>query len=91
MAKLTDEELEAAVDELDAWRVEDGQLSKQFEFGSYLDGLEFASALGQEAEKRDHHPDMTVTWRKVLVSLSTHSEGGITSKDVNLAKFADQL
>ncbi len=76
---------------LDGWRVDENELRKQFEFGAYLDGLEFATALGQEAEKRDHHPDMTITWRKVLVSLSTHSEGGITSKDADLARFADSL
>lgn len=76
---------------LDGWRVEENELRKQFEFGAYLDGLEFVTALGREAEMRDHHPDMTITWRKVAVSLSTHSEGGITSKDVDLAKFADQL
>jgi 4a-hydroxytetrahydrobiopterin dehydratase len=76
---------------LSGWAVEDGKLSKTFEFGSYLTGLDFARALGLEAEARDHHPDMLVTWRKVKVSLSTHSEDGITDRDVDLARFANDL
>jgi len=90
MPKLTDAELAAALEELPGWKVEDGMLTKQFEFGAYLSGLEFATTVGQEAERRDHHPDMLVTWRKVKVLLSTHSEGGITEKDTGLAKFIEE-
>jgi len=89
MPKLTEAELTAALQDLPGWKVEDEALTKQFEFGAYLTGLEFAMAVGQEAERRDHHPDMLVTWRKVKITLSTHSEGGITEKDTDLAKHIE--
>jgi 4a-hydroxytetrahydrobiopterin dehydratase len=71
--------------------LKDGQIVKTYEFGSYLAGIDFAVELANEAETRDHHPDLLVTWRKVKVSLSTHSEGGITEKDTSLASFAEGL
>ncbi|MEO7453342.1 MAG: 4a-hydroxytetrahydrobiopterin dehydratase [Fimbriimonadales bacterium] len=91
MPKLTDEQLADSLAMLAGWEVEDGQITKTYEFGSYLSGVDFAVALANEAEDRDHHPDMTITWRKVKVSLSTHSEGGITEKDTELASFAEGL
>ena len=91
MPKLTDAELTDALSTLPGWEVVDGQLSKTYEFGSYLSGVDFAVELANEAESRDHHPDLLITWRKVKVSLSTHSEGGITEKDTGLASFAEGL
>lgn len=89
MPKLTDSELHAALSGLPGWKIEGGELAKTFEFGSYLTGLEFVMAVGREAERRDHHPDMAIGWRKVKVTLSTHSEGGITEKDTGLAQFIE--
>ena len=91
MPKLTDDELKVALGSLPGWSERDGAIHKTFEFESYMGGLEFARSLGEEAERRDHHPDLLVTWRKVDVGLSTHSEGGITEKDVDLARFANSL
>ena len=91
MAKLSDEELRAYLLQMHGWSVEGGQIAKTYEFESYTDGLVFAVACGRLAEKRDHHPDMLITWRKVKCSLSTHSEGGITQKDVDLAGEFDGL
>lgn len=91
MPKLTDAELDDALAMLPGWEVEKGQISKTYEFGSYLAGVDFAVELANEAETRDHHPDLTITWRKVKVSLLTHSEGGISEKDTSLASYAEGL
>ena len=91
MPKLTEAELAEALNMLPGWELQDGQISKTYEFGSYLSGVDFATSLANEAEERDHHPDILITWRKVKVSLSTHSEGGITEKDTELASFAESL
>ena len=91
MPKLTEAELAEALNMLPGWEVQDGQITKTYEFGSYLAGVDFAVSLANEAEERDHHPDILITWRKVKVSLSTHSEGGITEKDTELASFAESL
>jgi 4a-hydroxytetrahydrobiopterin dehydratase len=88
---MTQQELQAALGRLPGWDAEGEQIKKTYEFQTYLEGLDFAMALGREAERRDHHPDMKVTWRKVEVALSTHSEGGITEKDTGLAEFAESL
>ena len=71
--------------------MENGRITKTYEFKTYAHGLLFASACGQLAEKRDHHPDLLMTWRKVKVSLSTHTAQGITEKDISLAREYDAL
>ncbi len=91
MPKLTDSEIDSELSKLSGWQVENGQITKTFEFQAYADGLLFASACGLLAERSDHHPDMMITWRKVKVSLSTHSENGISDKDFALAKQIDSL
>jgi 4a-hydroxytetrahydrobiopterin dehydratase len=91
MPKLSESELHDALATLPGWEIEGGQITKTYEFGSYLSGVDFAVAVANEADDRDHHPDMTITWRKVKVSLSTHSEGGVTEKDTGLASFAEGL
>lgn len=85
MSRLDEGQIAKALEQLPGWTVRDGGISKSFEFSSYPDGVLFASACAQLAEQRDHHPDMLLTWRKVCISLSTHSEGGITEKDVDMA------
>ena len=91
MPKLSDSELAAALQSLPGWEVEHGQLTKTFEFDSYLAGIEFARMCAEYAEKVDHHPDLLIMWRKVKVSLSTHSEGGITEKDIESAKAYERI
>lgn len=86
MPKLSDSEVASALASLPGWSVERGLLTKTFEFPSYARGVLFANACAAHAEKTDHHPDLLITWRKVRVSLSTHSEGGITEKDVESAR-----
>lgn len=70
---------------LPAWRVEKGELVREFRFASYLAGIEFVSRVALLAEAMNHHPDLIVGWRKVTVRLSTHSAGGLTRLDFELA------
>ncbi|HET6645262.1 MAG TPA: 4a-hydroxytetrahydrobiopterin dehydratase [Fimbriimonadales bacterium] len=91
MAQLSSAEIEAFLARSHGWSAQDSEIVKTFEFPTYVDGLVFAVACGRLAEKRDHHPDMLITWRKVRCSLSTHSEGGITQKDLDLAAEIDGL
>ncbi|HWP31656.1 MAG TPA: 4a-hydroxytetrahydrobiopterin dehydratase [Fimbriimonadales bacterium] len=91
MPLLTPLELDLALRDLPGWEVEGGQLRKIFEFDTYTKGLLFVVVLGFFADKKDHHPDILVTWRKVMVSFTTHSEGGITERDVAMAKICEEL
>ncbi len=83
---LNSEELAACLQEVPGWGIEDGELVKSFRFGSYLEGVEFARKCGEVAEEMNHHPDLLIQWRKVRVSISTHSAGGVTGLDFEYAK-----
>ena len=91
MPKFSDSEVLTQLEAIPGWSFEQNQISKAYSFDEYTKGLLFASACGLLAERRDHHPDLLITWRKVQVSLSTHSEGGVTEKDISLAKEIEDL
>ncbi|WP_059017239.1 4a-hydroxytetrahydrobiopterin dehydratase [Mycobacterium sp. M26] len=91
MAVLTDEQVDAAAAELDGWERKDGALRRSVTFGSFLDGIEGVRRVADLAERRDHHPDIDIRWRTVTFALVTHSEGGITDKDVELAREINGL
>ena len=87
---LSAEEIESRLASLPGWRAEESVLVREFKFPSYLAGIEFVRALAEEAEAMNHHPDLSVGWRRVVVTLSTHSAGGITTLDFELAEKADR-
>lgn len=90
-ALLTDLEIETALYQLTGWTVEGKELVKTFKFSSYLAGIDFVSRLAHAAEAMNHHPDLIVGWRKVTVRLSTHSAGGLTQLDLDLARRSDAV
>jgi 4a-hydroxytetrahydrobiopterin dehydratase len=85
MAVLTDEEVDAAATNLDGWERIDGALRRSVKFPSFLDGIDAVRRVAEHAERKDHHPDIDIRWRTVTFALVTHSEGGITDKDVQMA------
>jgi 4a-hydroxytetrahydrobiopterin dehydratase len=92
MAVLTQPELAQALSELDGWGVAaDGTLRKRFEFDDFAQALAYANRVGEAAEQADHHPDLLVTWGAVEVAWVNHAEGGITPKDVDMARRSDSL
>lgn len=91
MALLSDDEVDAAARNLDGWQRADGALRRSVTFPSFLDGIEGVRQVAELAERADHHPDIDIRWRTIHLALSTHSEGGITSQDVELARQIDAL
>lgn len=89
--KLTDSEVQARLNSSQGWQLINGKVSKTYTFKEYSHGLLFASAAGLLADRMDHHPDMEVGYRKVVVSLSTHSAGGISDLDFQLAGQIDSI
>ena len=85
VAVLSDDEIRAGLADLPGWGRRDDEIEKHFELPSFPDAIAFVTRVGFLAEKANHHPDLDVRWRKVRVALSTHSEGGITGKDLALA------
>ena len=89
--RLDSEQIDENLRLVIGWSVEHGKLSKTYEFDSYSEGVVFASAVAQRADSMDHHPDITIGYRKVLVAVSTHDVGGITHLDFELARHVDGL
>jgi 4a-hydroxytetrahydrobiopterin dehydratase len=91
MAVLSDDEVDTALSELTDWERVDTSLRRSVKFPAFLDGIEAVRRVAERAEAADHHPDIDIRWRTVTFVLSTHSEGGITQKDLALAKEIDGI
>jgi 4a-hydroxytetrahydrobiopterin dehydratase len=91
-ALLTPEEVDAALQtDLPDWAVEGDSLVRSIEADSFLAGIRLVDAVAEVAESRDHHPDIDIRWTTVTFRLSSHSDGGLTLKDVDLAAEIDRL
>lgn len=77
--------------ELPGWYYEDGWLRRQYKTDGWPTTLMLVNAIGFLAEAAYHHPDLTVTWAKVWVKLQTHTAGGITDKDLELAREIEKI
>ena len=91
MAVLTNDQVDAALPDLDGWERTDGALRRSIEFPTFLEGVDAVGRVAELAEQKDHHPDIDIRWRTVTFALVTHSAGGITEQDLEMAKAIDQL
>lgn len=91
MAVLTNDQVDAALPDLTGWERSDGALRRSIEFPTFLQGVDAVGRVAELAEQRDHHPDIDIRWRTVTFALVTHSAGGITAQDLQMAKAIDQL
>lgn len=91
MAVLTDDQIDAALPGLDGWQRSDGALRRSIKFPAFLDGIDAVHRVAAHAEAQDHHPDIDIRWRTVTFALVTHSEGGITDKDVAMAADINRI
>lgn len=91
MAKLTAEQIKAALPTVPKWALDGRAIRRTYELNDFMGSIKFVNATAQLAEDADHHPDIEIQWNKVTLTLSTHSEGGLTKKDFDLAKKLDAL
>ena len=90
MTLLTKTEMAEQLKTLDGWTLEGDAIRKQYTFKGFPEAIAFLNRLVPDAEQADHHPDITVNYRRVTLSWSTHDEGGLTAKDIAGAKMADR-
>jgi len=83
---LTGEDLQTALGSLPGWSVEEGKLYREFRFDSFVEAFSFMSAAALCAERASHHPEWFNVYNRVEVWLTTHDAGGVTEKDIALAK-----
>ena len=76
---------------LSGWELRDGRLRKQYQFRTFLRAIAFVNSVAYLAESAGHHPDITINYNRVTLSLSTHDAGGITEKDFDLAQRAEAI
>jgi 4a-hydroxytetrahydrobiopterin dehydratase len=89
--KLPRHEVDARLAAAPAWAANGEAITRQFKFKSFADAMAFVVRLGFAAEAADHHPDLGVSHRKVTVTWSTHSAGGVTEKDFAGARETDGI
>ncbi|MFC9516688.1 4a-hydroxytetrahydrobiopterin dehydratase [Nocardiaceae bacterium NPDC056970] len=88
---LSDTEIDTALTDLPNWRRDGATLVRTVESASFPAAIALVDRVAEAAEAMNHHPDMDIRWRKVTYSLSTHSAGGITASDLELARRIDDL
>jgi 4a-hydroxytetrahydrobiopterin dehydratase len=91
MAKLSRDEIDERLKTLSGWTLDGDAIRKQFTFKGFPEAVAFVDRLVPEAEAADHHPDITINYKRVTLSYSTHSEGGLTAKDFAGAQMADRV
>jgi 4a-hydroxytetrahydrobiopterin dehydratase len=90
MAKLTEQEIGESLKALRGWAREGSAIRKSFAFTRFADGIRFVDRVAVAADALDHHPDIDVRYTTVTMTLSTHSAGGLTRKDFELAERIEQ-
>ena len=88
---MGDSEIETRLSEHPGWERDGASIRKSFKRGDFVGSVNFAQSVVGPAEEMNHHPDLEISWDTVTVSLSTHSEGGVTAADFELAGKIDAL
>lgn len=91
ITKLTDAEINAQLEEISGWTVENEKLHKEFQFDSFVEAFGFMASVALIAESMNHHPEWFNVYNRVTVDLATHDAGGISALDFELAKKIDAL
>ena len=87
--KLSGNELDEIVRNMNGWELKDEKLQKSFKFTNFVEAFGFMTRIALEAERMNHHPEWSNVYNNVIIKLSTHDAGGITDHDIKLAKIID--
>ena len=91
MPLLSNDDIAREIRTIIGWNQVGNEIKKTYEFGDFVHAMGFVTSVALLAEKANHHPDIDVRWNKVTLVLSTHSAGGLTEKDFNLARQIEKL
>ena len=89
--KLTDADIDRRLGSLPGWTRKDDGITKQFTFKTFPDAIAFVARIAFDAEAADHHPDILINYKRVTLTFSTHSDGGLTEKDFDGARKVDAV
>jgi 4a-hydroxytetrahydrobiopterin dehydratase len=91
MTLLTDGEISAGLADLPGWDRAGNEITRTVKLGDFRDAIIYVGAVAHLAQAANHHPDIAISWNTVTLTLSTHSEGGLTEKDLALARQVNDL
>ena len=91
MATLSKTEIGERLKNMPEWSLVGSAIYRKFSFKSFLPAIAFVNKIAEAAEQDNHHPDITINYNQVGISLSTHSESGVTQKDFHLAEAIDRI
>jgi 4a-hydroxytetrahydrobiopterin dehydratase len=91
MALLEDHDVAARLEALEGWQRKGDEIVRDFKFDDFVGSVKFVDSVVEPAERMGHHPDLAISWNTVTVSISTHSEGGLTAADFELAAELDRM
>jgi 4a-hydroxytetrahydrobiopterin dehydratase len=91
MAALSKDEIRNTLKGMPEWSFAGSAIHKKFKFKSFMPAITFVNKIAEAAEQANHHPDITINYSQVSISLSTHSEAGVTQKDFQLAGAIDKI
>ena len=88
---LSDEEIDRHLSALEGWSREGDAIVREFDRGDFVGSVRFVDSIVGPAEEMGHHPDIEISWATVRVLITTHSEGGLTEADFDLARRIDSI
>ncbi len=91
MPLLSDEEIDRRLGERPGWERRGDAITREFETKDFVGSVDLVNRITPVAEEMNHHPDLSISWNRVTVTLSTHSQGGLTDNDFELAEKIDRL
>ena len=91
MKKLTDSEISSALAGLTGWSVQNAKLHREYKFADFPHAFGFMATAAPQIEKMNHHPEWANVYNRLTVDLTTHDAGGITQRDVDLAKLLESI
>lgn len=86
---LAPDEIRARLAEVPDWDLQENQIERELTFANFREAIAFLTLIAFDAEEADHHPDITVNYKRLGLALTTHSAGGLTAKDFDLARVID--
>jgi 4a-hydroxytetrahydrobiopterin dehydratase len=91
MALLSDDDIQERLEGVPGWQREGDAIKREFKFDDFQGSVDFVNRITPPAEEMNHHPDVSISWNRVELTLSTHSQGGLTENDFELAGRIDSL
>ncbi len=91
MATMSDTEVKAALADVPGWELAGSDIVREYKFADFVAAIAFVNQVADKAEEANHHPDIDIRWRNVIIYLTTHEAGGVTERDLAMARKIEEI